>query len=85
MLSNGLRVAHGDFDFLFAVSKALGHMARRISNVDFVEFEVSQALEWRELKDQSEGKDHCKFRVIPLSSDVSLWTCCLSYFEGTGP
>ena len=45
-LSNGLRSAHGDFEFLSAVSKALGHMASRTANVDFVESEVTRALEW---------------------------------------
>jgi len=45
-LSNGLRSAHGDFEFLSAVSKALGHMAQRTANVDFVESEVTRALEW---------------------------------------
>ena len=45
-LSNGLRAAHGDFEFLSAVSKALGHMAKRTANVDFVEAEVTRALEW---------------------------------------
>lgn len=45
-LSNGLRSAHGDYEFLSAVSKALGHMAMRTANVDFVESEVPRALEW---------------------------------------
>lgn len=45
-LSGGLRSAHGDYEFLSAVSKALGHMATRTANVDFVEAEVSRALEW---------------------------------------
>lgn len=45
-LSTALRSAHGDFEFLSAVSKALGHMARRTANVDFVESEVTRALEW---------------------------------------
>ena len=45
-LSNGLRSAHGDYEFLSAVSKALGHMATRTANVDFVESEVTRALEW---------------------------------------
>lgn len=45
-LSTSLRSAHGDFEFLSAVSKALGHMALRTANVDFVESEVTRALEW---------------------------------------
>ena len=45
-LSNGLRSAHGNYEFLSAVSKALGNMATRTANVDFVESEVSRALEW---------------------------------------
>ena len=45
-LSTGLRAAHGDYEFLNAVSRALGHMARRTANVDFVESEVTRALEW---------------------------------------
>lgn len=45
-LSNGLRTGQGDFAFLSAVSKALGHMAMRTANVDFVESEVTRGLEW---------------------------------------
>ena len=45
-LSGGLRSARGDYEFLSAVSKALGHMATRTANVDFVESEVTRALEW---------------------------------------
>ena len=45
-LSTGLRSANGDYEFLSAVSKALGHMAKRSANVDFVESEVTRALEW---------------------------------------
>ncbi len=45
-LSNGLRAAHGDYEFLSAVSRALGHMATRTANVDLVESEVTRALEW---------------------------------------
>jgi len=49
-LSNGLRATHGgaggDYEFLSSVSKALGHMATRTANVDFVESEVTRALEW---------------------------------------
>lgn len=45
-LSNGLRTAHGDYEFLSAISRGLGHMARRTANVDFVESEVTRALEW---------------------------------------
>jgi hypothetical protein len=35
-LSGGLRSARGNYEFLSAVSKALGHMATRTANVDFV-------------------------------------------------
>lgn len=45
-LSNGLRAAHGDFEFLQALSKALGRMAQKTANVDFVESEVTRSLEW---------------------------------------
>jgi hypothetical protein len=45
-LSGSLRSAQGDYEFLSAVSKALGHMATRTANVDFVESEVTRALEW---------------------------------------
>jgi hypothetical protein len=44
-LSTSLR-KHGDYEFLSAVSKALGHMATTTANVDFVESEVTRALEW---------------------------------------
>jgi hypothetical protein len=43
-LSGGLRSAHGNYEFLSAISKAIGHMARK--NVDFVESEITRALEW---------------------------------------
>ena len=45
-LSTGLRAAAGDFEYLRAVSQALGHMATRAANVDLVESEVTRALEW---------------------------------------
>jgi len=45
-LSGALRTGRGNYEFLSAVSKALGHMATSTSNVDFVESEVSRALEW---------------------------------------
>lgn len=45
-LSNSLRSPNGDFEFLSAVSKSLGHMALRATNVDFVESEITRALEW---------------------------------------
>lgn len=45
-LSNGLRAGNGEYEFLSAVSRALGHMAKRTANVDFVESEVTRALEW---------------------------------------
>lgn len=45
-LSSSLRSPNGDFEFLSAVSKALGHMAERTTNVDFVESEITRALEW---------------------------------------
>eukprot|EP00536_Pseudo-nitzschia_multiseries_P002882 jgi/Psemu1/318014/estExt_fgenesh1_pm.C_410004 len=45
-LSGGLRSARGNYEFLSAVSKALGHMASRTANIDFVESEVTRALEW---------------------------------------
>lgn len=44
-LSNSLR-ASGDYDFLAAATRALGRMAMGSANTDFVEFEVSRALEW---------------------------------------
>jgi hypothetical protein len=43
-LSGGLRSANGNYEFLSAIAKALGHMARK--NVDFVESEITRALEW---------------------------------------
>lgn len=45
-LSKGLRSAQGDYEFLSAASQALGHMAMRSTNVDFVESEIATALEW---------------------------------------
>jgi len=45
-LSNGLRSNNVDYEFLAAVSKALGRMATGAANVDYVEFEITRALEW---------------------------------------
>lgn len=46
-LSSALRKQQsGDYAFLSAVTKALGRMARGSANVDYVEFEVTRALEW---------------------------------------
>jgi len=41
-LSNGLRANDVSYEYLAAVTKALGRMA----DVDYVEFEVTRALEW---------------------------------------
>lgn len=45
-LTTSLRAARGDFEVLDAVAKALGNMAMRVSNVDFVESEIIRAMEW---------------------------------------
>jgi len=45
-LSQALRTAGGDFEFLSLISAALGKMAKRSTNVDFVESEITRALEW---------------------------------------
>lgn len=45
-LSSSLRSPNGDYEFLSVVSKSLGHMAVRATNVDFVESEITRALEW---------------------------------------
>jgi hypothetical protein len=45
-LSNGLKAATADFEFLYAVAKALGKMASSAANVDRVEFEIGRSLEW---------------------------------------
>ena len=45
-LSSGLRASQGDYEFWSSVSCALGHMAMRATNVDFVESEIVRALEW---------------------------------------
>jgi hypothetical protein len=46
ILSNSLRASNVDYEFLSAASKALGYMAIRATNVDFVESEITHALEW---------------------------------------
>lgn len=45
-LGRGLQAPQGDYEFLSALSKALGRMAMRAANVDLVEAEVTRALEW---------------------------------------
>ncbi|EEC46831.1 predicted protein [Phaeodactylum tricornutum CCAP 1055/1] len=67
-LSTGLRAANGDYEFFSAVSKALGHMAMRISNVDFVEAEVTRALEWL----RTGRSDRSLLRLRRLAASLSL-------------
>ena len=43
-LSGGLRSANGNYEFLSSASKALGHLSKK--NIDFVESEITRALEW---------------------------------------
>ena len=45
-LSNALRATPGDYEFWASVSAALGHMAMKETNIDFVESEIVRALEW---------------------------------------
>jgi FKBP12-rapamycin complex-associated protein len=45
-LSHGLRASHINYEFLSAVTKALGLMALGAAHVDYVEVEVTRALEW---------------------------------------
>jgi hypothetical protein len=63
-LSTGLRAAHGDFEFLRAVSRCLGHMATRTANVDFVESEVTRALEW--LRTERSDRRYVSFEPLFL-------------------
>lgn len=72
-LSQGLRNGAGDFEFLSAVSKALGHMARGSSNVDFVESEITRALEWlrTDRSDRRYDMHPCSYRTRSSSSSSS--------------
>ena len=45
-LSNGLRAHSATFEFLAGITGALGLMALGTTNVDYVEFELTRALEW---------------------------------------
>lgn len=45
-LSNALRSAQGDFEALRLCTQSLGRMAARTTSVDFVESEITRALEW---------------------------------------
>lgn len=74
-LSNGLRAAHGDFEFLSAVSKALGHMATRTANVDFVESEVTRALEWLRTERSDRRCVHSETNPVQACSGCSLLLC----------
>ena len=44
-LSNGLR-SNSDYEFLSAAASALGKMSQGAANADYIEFEVTRALEW---------------------------------------
>jgi hypothetical protein len=75
-LSTGLRAAHGDYEFLSAVSKALGHMAQRTANVDFVESEVTRALEWLRTDRSERRYNYCstetkRVNVIPHAKSLT--------------
>jgi hypothetical protein len=70
-LSTGLRSGHGDYEFLSAVSKALGHMALRTANIDFVESEVSRALEW--LRTERSDRRLVIFLFFLIFSCSNLW------------
>ena len=76
-LSGGLRSARGNYEFLSAVSKALGHMATRTANVDFVESEVTRALEWLRT-DRSDRRYVCclqKYAVLLIVGMVYPYMC----------
>ncbi len=45
-LSHGLKAANVDFEFLSEVTKAVGKMALGSANVDYVESEITRAVEW---------------------------------------
>ncbi len=45
-LSHGLKAANVDFEFLSVVTKAVGKMALGSANVDYVESEITRAVEW---------------------------------------
>jgi hypothetical protein len=66
-LSKALRSANGDYEFLSAVSRALGHMAKRTANVDFVESGVTQALEWLSTERSDRRYEHTRFRLTERS------------------
>ena len=82
-LSNGLRSAHGDYEFLSAVSKALGHMATRTANVDFVESEVTRALEWLRT-DRSDRRYVFRYLFLGYSYFKTLIPLMLLVREKTG-
>lgn len=79
-LSKGLQSAHGDFEFLSAVSKALGHMALRTANVDFVESEVQRALEWlRTERSDRRYVSNCSFYFFCKMVPVHKFSVSLSF------
>jgi hypothetical protein len=80
-LSNGLRAANGEYEFLSAVSKALGHMARRTANVDFVESEVTRALEWLSTDRSDRRYERTKYRSSGFV--VSATVSPLFYSKGS--
>ena len=45
-LSNGLRAQGVTYEFLAGITDALGLMALGTTNVDYVEFKLTRALEW---------------------------------------
>jgi hypothetical protein len=48
-LSHALRAANGDYDTMRLCAEALGTLAARTASVDFVEAEITRALEWLQM------------------------------------
>eukprot|EP00956_Cyclotella_meneghiniana_P005863 scaffold7678_cov94-Cyclotella_meneghiniana.AAC.3 len=66
-LSNGLKASTADYEFLHAVSRALGKMACSAANVDRVEFEIGRSLEWL----RSDRGDHRRLAAVLVLRELA--------------
>jgi hypothetical protein len=66
-LSNGLKAATADYEFLHAVARALGKMASSAANVDRVEFEIGRSLEWL----RSDRGDHRRLAAVLVLRELA--------------
>jgi hypothetical protein len=81
-LSHGLRAANGDFDTMRRCAEALGTLAARTASVDFVEAEITRALEWLQM-DRSDRRYvlYCTALAVFLDGGKQNIALLTQYYE----